>query len=170
MILSPLTVNARAETATFAALFSSGAAAAAARSEEGRTAMGRNSALYDEDFFAWTQEQARLLREGALSEIDIENIAEELECMGKSNRRELRSRLIVLLMHLLKCRFQADRISPSWRITIRHQRDEIDALLTDSPSLRPEAAEMLARAYEKARQDAIDETGLPSVIFPAECP
>jgi hypothetical protein len=132
--------------------------------------MDRNSALYDEDFYAWTREQARLLREGALSEIDAENIAEELECMGKSNRRELRSRLIVLLMHLLKFRFQADRISPSWRITIRRQRDEINALLADSPSLRPMVAEMLARLYEKARQDAIDETGLPDAIFPPECP
>jgi hypothetical protein len=132
--------------------------------------MDRNSALYDEDFFAWTMEQARLLREGALSEIDVENIAEELESMGKSNRRELRSRLIVLLMHLLKFRFQADRISPSWRITIRHQRDEINALLADSPSLRPMVAEMLAGLYEKARQDAIDETGLPAAIFPPECP
>jgi hypothetical protein len=142
----------------------------APRSEEGTIGMDRNSALYEEDFYAWTQEQARLLREGALSEIDVENIAEELECMGKSNRRELRSRLIVLLMHLLKFRFRADRISPSWRITVRHQRDEIEALLADSPSLRPAAAEMLARAYEKARQDTIDETGLPSAIFPAACP
>jgi hypothetical protein len=143
---------------------------AATAAQDGASGMDRNSALYEEDFYAWTIEQARLLREGALSEIDAENIAEELECMGKSNRRELRSRLIVLLMHLLKFRFQADRISPSWRITIRAQRDEIQALLADSPSLHPAVTEMLARAYIRARQDAIDETGLPATAFPAECP
>jgi hypothetical protein len=132
--------------------------------------MPRNAVAYEQDFFAWTREQARLLREGSLSEIDAGNIAEELESMGRNDRRELRSRLIVLLMHLLKYRFQPDHISPSWRTTIRTQRDEIAALLADSPSLRPAIGELLGGAYKRARQDAIDETELAAAIFPAECP
>jgi Domain of unknown function DUF29 len=132
--------------------------------------MPRNAVAYDEDFYAWTQEQARLLRECSLPEIDAGNIAEELESMGKSDRRELRSRLIVLLTHLLKYRFQPDRISSSWRTTIRTQRDEIDALLADSPSLRPAVGQLLAAAYKKARQDAIDETELAEAIIPTDCP
>ena len=132
--------------------------------------MARNRAAYDEDFYAWTMEQARLLREGDYSAIDAENVAEEIESMGRSDRRELRNRLTVLLMHLLKFHFQPDRISPSWRITIRGQRDEIGDLLAESPSLRPVVNEMLASAYRRARRDAIDETSLPDALFPADCP
>lgn len=132
--------------------------------------MPRNAIAYEQDFFAWTIEQARLLREGALSEVDAGNIAEELEGTGRTDRRELRSRLIVLLMHLLKYRFQPDGRSPSWRTTIRTQRDEIEALLTDSPSLRPIVLELLGIAYKRACRDTIDETGLAASAFPAECP
>lgn len=132
--------------------------------------MARNSAAYDEDFFAWTQEQARLLREGELSSIDGENVAEEIESMGLSDRRQIRSRLIVLLTHLLKYRYQPEGRSRSWTTTMREQRRQLDLVLADSPSLRPFVASVIADSYRKACRDASDETDLPKGSFPAECP
>jgi hypothetical protein len=132
--------------------------------------MPRNATAYDEDFYAWSMEQVELLRSGEFSEIDAANIAEELESMGKNNRRELGSRLVVLLMHLLKWRYQPNRRSPSWGTTIRDQRDEIEALLADSPSLRPVVGDTLAATYTRARRKAIGETGLPEATFPTDCP
>jgi len=132
--------------------------------------MARNAIAYEEDFFAWTQEQVRLLREGEFSEIDAANIAEELDSMGKSDRRELRTRLGVLLMHLLKWAYQTDQRSRSWLVTIREQRDQIAQVLADSPSLRPVVHDSLGAIYRRARANAADETNLPETIFPAECP
>jgi len=132
--------------------------------------MPRNAAAYDEDFFAWTEEQARLLRAGELAEIDALNLAEEVESVGKSDRREIRSRLIVLLAHLLKWRFQPDARSSGWVGTIREQRDQIEAILEDSPSLRPVIAEVLSRTYKRAHAIATEETGLPDTTFPTVCP
>jgi hypothetical protein len=132
--------------------------------------MPRNAIAYEEDFFAWTEDQARLLRAGELAEIDALNLAEEIESVGRSDRREIRSRLIVLLAHLLKWRFQPDEQSASWRATIREQRDQIELILEDSPSLRPVVTERLRQAYRRARTDAADDTGLPEATFPAECP
>jgi hypothetical protein len=132
--------------------------------------MPRNSVAYDADFFAWTIEQARLLREGALSEIDTLNLAEEIESMGKNNRRELGSRLVVLLMYLLKWCYQPNRRSPSWATTVRDQRDEIEELLADSPSLRSALEDTLSTVYARALRKAVSETGLPEATFPADCP
>ena len=132
--------------------------------------MPRNSVDYEEDFYAWTVEQARLLRSGGLSSIDIENIAEEIESLGRSDRRELESRLTVLLMHLLKWRIQSKLRSQSWSGTILEQRRRIAKLLQESPSLRPSVDEVLAEAYSDAREAASNETGLPETEFPAECP
>jgi hypothetical protein len=132
--------------------------------------MPRNAPAYDEDFFAWTEEQARLLRAGELAEIDALNLAEEIECVGRSDRREIRNRMVVLLMHLLKWRYQPDARSSSWLGTIRDQRDEIESILEDSPSLRPVIGEVLVRAHRRARQKASQETELPEEAFPAECP
>jgi hypothetical protein len=132
--------------------------------------MPRNVIEYEDDFFAWTEEQARLLRAGEVTEIDALNLAEEIESVGRSDRREIRSRLIVLLAHLLKYRFQADARSTGWLGTIREQRDQIELILEDSPSLRPVIAEAPGRAYKKARTVAAEETGLPETTFPADCP
>lgn len=132
--------------------------------------MPRNAITCDQDFFAWTQEQARLLRAGELGGIDALNLAEEIESVGRRDRREIRSRLIVLLTHLLKWRFQPDVRSSGWPGSIREQRDQIELILEDSPSLRPVIAESLNRAYARARREASDETGLPEAAFPAECP
>jgi hypothetical protein len=102
--------------------------------------MPRNSVAYDEDFFAWTQEQARLLRAGEFSQMDVENVAEELESMGRSDKRELRSRLVLLIMHLLKWQYQPGFRSRSCTSTIGEQRDQVKEVLDDSPSLRPTVA------------------------------
>jgi uncharacterized protein DUF29 len=132
--------------------------------------MPRNAIAYDNDFFAWTEEQARLLRAGELAEIDAPNLAEEIESVGRSDRREIRSRLIVLLAHLLKWRFQPDARSAGWLATIRGQRDQIELILEDSPSLRPVIAEAQGRAHKRARTIATEETGLPETTFPVDCP
>lgn len=132
--------------------------------------MPRNSIAYDDDFFAWTQEQARLLREGELADVDAPNLAAEIESMGKGDRREIRSRLGVLIAHLLKWQFQPEGRSASWSGTIREQRSQIGLILADSPSLRPFIADVLGGAYRKARMDAADETGLAEIEFPPDCP
>jgi hypothetical protein len=132
--------------------------------------MPRNAAVYDEDFFAWTQEQAQLLRTGEFSQLDIENIAEELESMGRSDRREIESRLVVLLAHLLKWQVQIRLRSRSWSATIQEQRDRIQDLLGESPSLRPVVSSMRPALYTRARRVAADQTGLDEIAFPSECP
>jgi hypothetical protein len=135
-----------------------------------RVAVGQNAVDYEQDFYAWTVEQARLLRAGELSVIDAVNLAEEIESMGRRDRRELENRLTVLLMHLLKWQMQPDQRSRSWSATMREQRRQIEKLLRESPSLRPFVANALTRAYGDAREDAADETGLPESAFSAECP
>jgi hypothetical protein len=132
--------------------------------------MPRNSVAYDDDFFAWTQEQARLLRAGELAVVDVENLAEEIESVGRSDRREIRNRLIVLLVHLLKWRYQPRRRAASWSDTIAEQRLQIDSILADSPSLQPFFAEILTDAYGRARSKAARETEMALETFPAACP
>jgi len=132
--------------------------------------MRRNSAGYEQDFYAWTREQAKLLRSGKFSEIDVDNVAEELESMGRSDKREIDSRLEVLLTHLLKWQVQVLHRSPSWSGTIREQRRRIARLLRESPSLRPAVAQLIPDAYTEARDKAAQETGFAESMFPAECP
>ncbi len=132
--------------------------------------MPRPSPLYDSDFFAWSREQARLLRSGELAQADIEHIAEEIESMGRTEKRELISRLEVLLLHLLKWRYQPDKRSPSWEASVRVQRYSIDDHLDDNPSLKPLLPQALASAYRKARLEAVAETELPVATFPEACP
>lgn len=132
--------------------------------------MTRNTVDYEEDFYAWTVEQARLLREGEFSAVDVANLAEEIESLGRSDRREIRSRLTVLLLHLLKWHHQPEGRSTGWSGTIREQRRQMALLLDESPSLRPFVAAALRPAYQDAREIAAEETGLPQSKFPAECP
>ncbi len=124
---------------------------------------------YEEDLFAWTQEQAALLRAHAQDGLDWENLAEEIESMGRRDRREIESRLTVILLHLLKWEAQPALRSKSWRSTLRTQRREIRRLLKESPSLRREVPGLMADAYGDAVKDAIDETGLPAGTFPKTC-
>ena len=109
----------------------------AARRTSYRPAMPVKSPLYDRDFFAWSREQADLLRAGKLAEADIEHIAEEIDSMGRTEKRELISRLSVLLLHLLKWRYQPEKRGPSWEASIRVQRNRIADHLDDNPSLKP---------------------------------
>jgi hypothetical protein len=126
--------------------------------------------LYDRDFFEWSRCNAALLRSGRFDQADIEHIAEEIEDMGKRDRRELESRLQVLLAHLVKWRHQPQFRSSSWETTIDHQRDGIQMLLRDAPSLRNRCHEILPLAYAKAVRDASKETKLPHASFPSDCP
>jgi hypothetical protein len=125
---------------------------------------------YEDDLFAWTQEQAALLRAHAVDGIDWENLAEEIESMGRRDRRELKSRLRVILLHLLKWQAQPSLRGSSWRKTLRTQRREIRDLLAQSPSLRREVSDLMLEGYTDAVKDAIDETGLRADVFPSTCP
>jgi hypothetical protein len=129
-----------------------------------------NRQLYDQDFFAWANEQAGLLREGRLSEADIDHIAEEIEGIGKSEKRELVSRLTVLLLHLLKWQHQPVFRSTSWSLTLEEQRNRLEDHLADDPSLKSGYGEMIAAAYRNAVLGAERETGLDRSVFPVVCP
>ena len=126
--------------------------------------------LYDHDFHAWTQDQAEKLRARIHNDIDWENVAEEIDSLGRSDKREISHRLGVLLLHLLKWQFQPLKRKPGWLSTIREQRHRIAGLIEDSPSLKAYPARQLKREYGFARQNAIDETGLPGSEFPISCP
>ncbi|MEH2299858.1 MAG: DUF29 domain-containing protein [Nostoc sp.] len=126
--------------------------------------------LYEQDFYLWTQTIAQQLKENNFHEIDIPNLIEEIESMGRSEKRELKNRLIVLLMHLLKWQYQPEKRSESWRSTISKQRICIETLLEDSPSLQPLLTEVFEDCYQKARLRASDETGIKLNFYPKESP
>lgn len=132
--------------------------------------MPTRSALYETDFYAWSREQADLLRAGKLAQADIDHIAEEIESMGRTEKRELVSRLTVLLKHLLKWRWQPDKRGASWEATIRVQRNRLVDHLDDNPSLKSLLPQALASAYRDAKLEAAAETGLPAATFPQDCP
>ena len=128
-----------------------------------------SNTLHDQDFFAWANEQAALLRARRLSEADIDHIAEEIESMGKAEKRELVSRLEVLLLHMLTWQFQPDRRGKSWTNTIRVQRNRLNSHLADNPSLKPQLPVAIQAAYENARIEAAAETDLDEAVFPEAC-
>ncbi|GAB6140859.1 DUF29 domain-containing protein [Methylosoma difficile] len=125
---------------------------------------------YDHDFYSWTQEQAGLLRAGRLSDLDIQNLIEEIETMGRSEKRELQSRLTVLLVHLLKWTYQPERRGRSWTLTIEGQRINFQDVFEDNPGLKPQIEAIFSNAYRLARINASKETGLDRRIFPETCP
>ncbi|WP_299735182.1 DUF29 domain-containing protein [uncultured Endozoicomonas sp.] len=126
--------------------------------------------LYETDFYSWTQQQAELLRQGRLGELDLDNILEEIESMGRSEHRQLSHRMDVLLMHLLKWCYQPDHRSSSWQGSIKEQRFRIRKLLKENPGLKPRIPETRIEAYEAALITAFKETGLPENTFPEQCP
>ncbi len=123
------------------------------------------SDLYEQDYQSWLEHQAVILRAGRFAELDRANLAEEIEDLAKRDRRALKSTLTVVLLHLLKYRFQPERRSVSWRATLIEHRQRIQDDFADSPSLRPYAAEGLADCYRAARQRAAVETELPVTTF-----
>jgi Domain of unknown function DUF29 len=124
---------------------------------------------YKTDFYAWTQEQADLLRAKHWSQIDLPNLIEEIESLGKQQCQELRNRLSVLIGHLLKWEYQPQHRSRSWLATLRVQRRDILPLLKDNPSLNAYLDEALQEAYENAKDLAMGETDLPEQTFPSSC-
>ncbi|WP_353569900.1 DUF29 domain-containing protein [Candidatus Albibeggiatoa sp. nov. BB20] len=124
---------------------------------------------YQQDFYGWLLESADLLRKKRFSELDIEHIAEELEGIARSDKRQLINRLAVLLAHLLKWQFQPAFRSKSWQRTIKEQRKRIALLLQDSPSLKHELDTKVQDAYEIAILSAANETNLDEDIFPSSC-
>ena len=125
------------------------------------------SLLYEEDETAWLEAMAALAADGRHAEMDYRHLSEYLTDMAKRDRREVFSRLIVLLSHLLKWEYQPERRSGSWRGTIREQRRELRQLL-ESGTLRNHAEAVLADAYAEARRQAADETELSLDLFPVE--
>lgn len=130
----------------------------------------RVTGLYERDFHAWAVEQAALLRSGDLAAADVANIAEEIASLGRSEKRELVSRLTILLLHLLKWRHQPERRGASWEASILVQRDDVADHLRDNPSLRASLDQAMADAYRKAALLAAAETGLGRAAFPPDCP
>lgn len=126
--------------------------------------------LYDRDYCLWLEETAKLLRDRQLELLDFEHLIAEIEDMGKEKRRELKNRLIVLLMHLLKYQYQLEKRSASWVSTIWEQFYQIESLLEDSPSLKPYYLEIFSDCYLKAVRAASTETKLPTKVFPTESP
>jgi hypothetical protein len=133
------------------------------------TKMSKTSGLYETDFYAWTIEQAKFLKDGVWDCLDISNLVEEIESLGKQQRQELRNRLGILLGHLLKWEFQPSHRSKSWLATIREQRRRIRDLLEESPSLKPYLPEVLEKAYQDGVDLAVRETSLNYKDFPQQC-
>ncbi len=125
---------------------------------------------YDKDFFAWTQEQAMLLKDKRFAELNLDHLVEEVDDMGRQVQRELESRLIVLVAHLLKWQYQVENRSRSWRLTILKQQKQIARLLTKNPSLRPFLAAEYQEIYGLACIRAALETDLEPETFPEHCP
>jgi len=129
-----------------------------------------SSRIYETDFYGWIQHQADAMRTGNLASLDLENLIEEIDGMGKSQQRALESRLEILLMHLLKWQYQPTMQCPSWRFTIREQRNRLADHLAKNPSLKPKIPEAQASAYRYAVFGACRETGLDESVFPPQCP
>ena len=128
------------------------------------------NADYDTDLLLWTSRQIELLRAKRFDQLDLENLIEELEGYMRKEKREVDSRLRVLQKHLLKYKYQPQRISSSWISTINEQRSEIESALSDMPSLRPAVKDYVAKNYSKAVRETIRETRLPPSTFPEHNP
>ncbi|NJN88822.1 MAG: DUF29 domain-containing protein [Leptolyngbyaceae cyanobacterium SL_7_1] len=128
--------------------------------------------LYNQDFLKWTEQQVECLQKSRWAELDVENLVEELESLGRSEQRELGSYLQVLMMHLLKGQYQPERNTQSWRVTIANCRNKIQDCLEDTPSLRRflQDLEWIEKYYRRARRDAANETQQPLERFPIACP
>ncbi len=128
------------------------------------------SGSYEHDFYAWALKNAELIRQGRFSEMDTERVAEEIEDMGRSIKRALVHRLAVLFAHLLKWEYQPAFRSNSWQYTISEQRDAINDLLEENPSLKSNLPALIEKTYRRAVQAAADETELKKTVFPSACP
>lgn len=123
---------------------------------------------YDRDFMLWIETTVQLLKEQKFAELDLENLIEEIEDMGKSNKSALRSNVIVVLLHLLKWKYQPEKRTNSWKFSLREHRRRLEEDFEDSPSLQNYYREIFPKCYGNARKLAADETGLVLEIFPVE--
>ncbi|MHB1706434.1 MAG: DUF29 domain-containing protein [Acidithiobacillus sp.] len=130
----------------------------------------RKTDLYEQDFLAWIESQAGALRSRQVDSLDWDNLVEEIESMGRSQRNELKSRLRTLLMHLIKWHWQPEKRSPSCQLTIKEQRLSLRDLFEMSPSLRPSLPLLVPKAWQDASSSAALETGLKESLFPETCP
>ncbi|KJR41538.1 protein of unknown function DUF29 [Candidatus Magnetoovum chiemensis] len=130
----------------------------------------KEQSLYETDFYQWSLKTAELIRQGRFAELDIENIAEEIESLGRRDKKELESRLSVLIMHLLKWQFQSKKRSKSWIRTIITQRREIKRSFEYSPSLKYNIDKTIEKAFRDAKTDFEKETGFPKNTLPEVCP
>jgi hypothetical protein len=124
---------------------------------------------YTEDYAGWVEDTACAIEQGRFSEIDRSALADEVRDLGKTERRELESALEVLLTQMLKARYQPQKKTRSWELTMRVQRKHIGKFLRRSPSLQPELPELIQDAYDTARLKAADETGMETDVFPEAC-
>ncbi len=130
----------------------------------------RPTVAYDADFLAWTRAEAAHLRELRPAGVDWQNLAEEIESLGKSLKQRIESSLAVVIMHLLKLKYQPEAAKPGWRSSVIEHRRRIARIVRDSPSLRRYPGSVLAEEYRGARLMAADETSLPLDLFPETCP
>ena len=126
--------------------------------------------LYEKDFYSWTQQQANLLRSGKLQALDVANILEEIETLGRSERASLKSSYRLICAHLLKMKYQTAKYTRSWYNTVDRERGEVVDILAENPGLRPSREEVFAKAYGLGRRDAMRETGMPLKSFPESPP
>lgn len=134
------------------------------------TGTEKDASLYDRDFCLWLEQTASLLHRGKFSELDVPNLIEEIESMGRSEKQALTSNLRIVLMHLLKYRYQPQRRSNSWRHTLVEHRLRLQEAFKASPSLKRHYAETFVECYQNARKLAAAETGLSVAAFPEESP
>lgn len=127
---------------------------------------------YETDFVAWAAQQAELLKQGRFSELDVTNLMDEVEELGRSEKRALRSQLIRVIKHLLKLNYQSNAFYylNSWRSSVAEGRTQLKLILQDSPSLKPYLEQVLSECYQNAVVEAITETGLDRRMFPQRCP
>ncbi|MFM6192228.1 MAG: DUF29 domain-containing protein [Planktothrix sp.] len=129
-----------------------------------------NSSLYEEDYHLWLMNTIHQLQQGKLAEVDLINLIEELEAMVRSEKKAIRSNLRILLMHLLKYKYQSEKRTNSWLFTIREHRKRLRDDFKNSPSLKRYFREVFEECYQDARELAADETGLTIDTFPVESP
>ncbi|MGF1588585.1 MAG: DUF29 domain-containing protein [Pleurocapsa sp.] len=129
-----------------------------------------NADLYHRDYYLWLSHTAQLIKDGKFSEIDAANLIEEIEDMGRSEKRAIKSNLIILLLHLLKYKYQPAKRTNSWKASIREHRRRLRDDFKASPSLKHYFQEVFAQSYQDSREQAADETGLPIGTFPTLCP
>jgi len=126
--------------------------------------------LYNQDYYLWLTHTAQLIKEGKFSEIDVVNLGEEIEDMGRSEKRAVKSNLIIVLLHLLKYKYQPAKRTNSWKSSIREHRRRLRDDFKTSPSLKPYFGEVFDECYQDSREQAADETGLPLDAFPGISP